>query len=204
MTEYRLLAPIKGDVRGLRVEDVVYISGIVYTMRDMAHRKLLELAEKNIEPPVQMDGAVIYHAGPIVRRFNEEWEVISLGPTTSSRMSRDVISLLKYYPIRMIVGKGGMDRRVVEALKTRGAVYCHYTGGAAVLAAKCVKRVLKVEWLDLGVPEALWVLEVENFGPLIVTIDANGNSLYEKLKVEVKSRVKELFNVDVYEDSEAS
>lgn len=202
MAEHRLVAPIKEDVRGLKVEDLVYLSGTIYTMRDMAHRRLLELAEKNVDPPVRMDGAVIYHAGPVVRRFDGGWEVVSLGPTTSSRMSKDVIGLLKHYPIRMIIGKGGMDRGVAEALKTRGAVYCHYTGGAAVLAAKCVKRVLKVEWLDLGVPEALWVLEVEDFGPLVVTIDANGNSLYEKLKVEVKSRVKKLFNIDVYEETE--
>lgn len=193
MVEYRLKAPLKEeDVRKLNIEDVVYVSGIIYTARDMAHRRLIELAEKGQKPPVQMDGAVIYHAGPVVRKLDGEWEIVSAGPTTSSRMNKATPTLLKYYPVRMIIGKGGMSREVAEALKKYGAVYCHYTGGAAVLAAKCVKRVAKVEWLDLGVPEALWVLEVEDFGPLIVTMDAQGNSLYEKLELEVKERIKGL------------
>jgi len=193
MTEYRLATPLReGDVRGLKVGDVVYVSGVIYTARDMAHKRLVELAERGQRPPVEMDGSVIYHAGPVVRKLNGEWEVVSAGPTTSSRMNKVTPLLLKYYPVRMIVGKGGMSREVAEALKERGAVYCHYTGGAAVLAAKRIKRVAKVEWLDLGIPEALWVLEVEDFGPLIVTMDSHGNSLYEKLELEIKSRVEML------------
>ncbi len=193
MAEYRLTTPLREeDVRKLNVEDVVYVSGIIYTARDMAHKRLVELAEKGQRPPVDMDGSVIYHAGPVVRKLDGEWEVVSAGPTTSSRMNKVTPLLLKHYPVRMIVGKGGMSREVAEALKERGAVYCHYTGGAAVLAAKCVKRVVKVEWLDLGVPEALWVLEVEDFGPLLVTMDSQGNSLYERLELEVKSRLESL------------
>lgn len=191
MVEYKLMAPLREeDVRKLKVEDVVYVSGVIYTARDMAHRRLIELAESNQKPPVQMDGAVIYHAGPVVRKIDGGWEVISAGPTTSSRMNKVTPILLKRYPVRMIIGKGGMSREVADALRERGAVYCHYTGGAAVLAANCIKRVVKVEWLDLGIPEALWVLEVEDFGPLIVTMDAQGNSLYEKLDLEVRERVK--------------
>ncbi|MEM0217461.1 MAG: FumA C-terminus/TtdB family hydratase beta subunit [Candidatus Nezhaarchaeales archaeon] len=193
MVEYRLTTPLKEeDVRKLSIGDVVYVSGIIYTARDMAHRRLIELAEKGQKPPVQMDGSVIYHAGPVVRKLDEGWEVVSAGPTTSSRMNKATPILLKYYPVRMIIGKGGMSREVADALKERGAVYCHYTGGAAVLAAKCVKRVVKVEWLDLGVPEALWVLDVKDFGPLIVTIDSQGNSLYEKIELEVNERVRKM------------
>ena len=193
MTEYKLATPLReGDVRRLKVGDVVYVSGVIYTARDMAHKRLVELAERGQRPPVEMDGSVIYHAGPVVRKLNGEWEVVSAGPTTSSRMNKVTPLLLKYYPVRMIVGKGGMSQEVAEALKERGAVYCHYTGGAAVLAAKRIKRVAKVEWLDLGIPEALWVLEVEDFGPLIVTMDSHGNSLYEKLELEIKSRVEML------------
>jgi len=193
MAEYKLVTPLKEeDVRKLKVEDVVYVSGVIYTARDMAHKRFIELAEKGQRPPVEMDGSVIYHAGPVVRKLNGEWEVLSAGPTTSTRMNKVTPLFLKHYPVRMIVGKGGMSREVAEALKERGAVYCHYTGGAAVLAAKCVKRVARVEWLDLGIPEALWVLEVEDFGPLIVTMDSHGNSLYEKLKLEIKDKVERL------------
>jgi fumarate hydratase subunit beta len=193
MAEYRLATPLREeDVRKLNIEDVVYVSGVIYTARDMAHKRLIELAERGQKPPLEMDGSVIYHAGPVARKLDGEWEIVSAGPTTSSRMNRATPLLLKYYPVRMIVGKGGMSREVAEALKERGAVYCHYTGGAAVLAAKCVKRVARVEWLDLGMPEALWVLEVENFGPLIVTMDSRGNSLYEKLELEVRNRLRRL------------
>jgi fumarate hydratase subunit beta len=193
VAEYRLVTPLKEeDVRRLKVEDVVYVSGTIYTARDMAHKRLIELAESGQKPPVEMEGSVIYHAGPVVRKLNDEWEVLSVGPTTSSRMNKVTPLLLKYYTVRMIVGKGGMSREVAEALKERGAVYCHYTGGAAVLAARCVKRVVKVEWLDLGIPEALWALEVEDFGPLIVTIDSHGNSLYERLELELKNKLGRL------------
>jgi len=193
MAEYRLTTPLsEGDVRKLSVEDVVYVSGVIYTARDMAHKRLIEVAERGQKPPVEMDGSVIYHAGPVARKIDGEWEILSAGPTTSSRMNKATPLLLKYYSVRMIVGKGGMSREVAEALKERGAVYCHYTGGAAVLAAKCVRRVVKVEWLDLGMPEALWVLEVEDFGPLIVTMDSRGDSLYERLELEVRSKLESL------------
>ena len=92
----------------------------------------------------------------------------------------------------MIIGKGGMDEGVVNALKRFGAVYCHYTGGAAVLAAKRIKRVSGVEWLDLGIPEAVWILDVEDFGPLTVTIDAKGNTIYKELKDKIGQNVENI------------
>ncbi|MHC1586234.1 MAG: FumA C-terminus/TtdB family hydratase beta subunit [Candidatus Hecatellaceae archaeon] len=193
MAEYRFKTPLKEeDMRKLNLGDVVYVSGTIYAARDMGHRRLIEYAERGEKPPVSLDGAVIYHVGPIVRKKNGEWEVVSAGPTTSTRMNKTEPKVLEYYPVRMIIGKGGMSREVAEALQKRGAVYCHYTGGAAVLAAKNIKRVAGVEWLDLGIPEALWIFEVENFGPLVVTIDAKGNSFYEQLNSEVSRNLKRL------------
>jgi fumarate hydratase subunit beta len=87
-----------------------------------------------------------------------------------------------------------MSREVAEAMRKHGVVYCHYTGGAAVLAAKNIKRVLGVEWLDLGIPEALWIFEVENFGPLTVTMDANGNSIYENLSQQQRRNLEKLIS----------
>lgn len=194
MVEYRLITPLKEEVRSLNLRDVVYVTGIIYSARDMAHRKLVELAEKGEKPPIQLEGAVIYHVGPIVRRKNEEWEVISAGPTTSSRLNKATPKLLRYYPVRMLIGKGGMSSEVAEALKKRGAVYCHYTGGTGVLAAKNIKRIVGVEWSNLGIPEAIWMFEVENFGPLIVTMDAKGNSLYEQLGREQKEKLENLLS----------
>ena len=193
MAEYRFKTPLtEEDVRKLNLGDIVYVSGTIYTARDMAHRRLVEYAEKGLELPVSLDGAVIYHAGPIVRKVGEEWEVISAGPTTSTRMNKTAPKVLEVYPVRMIIGKGGMSREVAEALKKRGAVYCHYTGGAGVLAAKNIKRIAGVDWLDLGMPEALWRFEVENFGPLIVTIDSKGNSIYDEVNLKVREAIKKL------------
>ncbi|MDK2795742.1 MAG: fumarate hydratase subunit beta [Archaeoglobaceae archaeon] len=195
MAEYKLTTPLKEeDVRKLNLGDTVYITGIIFTARDEAHERLIEYAEKGEKVPVNLEGAVIYHAGPIVRKKDGEWEIVAAGPTTSSRMNKATPKVLEKYPIRMLIGKGGMSQEVLEAMKKHGVVYCQYTGGAAVLAAKNIKRVIGVEWLDLGIPEALWILEVENFGPLTVTMDAKGNSIYEKLKQEQKKILERLLS----------
>ncbi|ASJ03658.1 fumarate hydratase [Thermococcus profundus] len=169
----KLKTPLRvEDVLNLRAGEVVYLSGPIYTARDSAHRKILRLAEKG-ELPFNIEGAVIYHCGPVVRRKDEDWGIVSAGPTTSARMNPyldDILSL----GVRGIIGKGGME---VEPFKGR-AVYLAFTGGAGSLAAESVKRVVDVYWLEeLGIPEAVWVLEVEDF-PLLVAIDSRGNSLY--------------------------
>jgi len=156
------------DVLKLKAGDLVYLSGVIYTARDLAHRKLLEKA------PFDLRGAVIYHCGPIVRKKESGYEIVSAGPTTSARMNRYLKKILSM-GIKGIIGKGGME---VGPFREHKAVYFAFTGGAGSLAAKSVKRVLDVYWLEeLGIPEAVWVLEVEEF-PLIVGIDAFGNSLY--------------------------
>ena len=165
----------KEDVLKLKIGDIVYVSGVIYTAGDLAHRKIL--AEKD-KLPFDLDGAVIYHCGPIVRK-NERgrgFEIVSAGPTTSARMNRYLDEILSL-GVRGIIGKGGMS---VEPFKRHKAVYFAFTGGAGSLAAKSIKRVLNVYWLDeLGIPEAVWVLEVERF-PLLVAIDAHGSSIYKK------------------------
>ncbi|NJD98460.1 fumarate hydratase [Thermococcus sp. LS1] len=159
------------DVLGLKVGDIVYLSGVIYTARDSAHRKILNIPRKGL--PIELEGAVIYHCGPVVRRTREGYEIVSAGPTTSARMNVYLDAILSL-GVRGIIGKGGMD---AEPFKGR-AVYFAFTGGAGSLAAKSIKRVVDVLWLrKLGIPEAVWVLEVENF-PLLVAIDAYGNSLY--------------------------
>jgi len=131
----------------------------------------------------------VFHCGPIVRKKGDTWEVIAAGPTTSSRMELFEYDFIKRFGTRLIIGKGGMGEKTVMACREFGAIYTAFTGGAAVLAAEAIKRVKEVFWLEkLGMPEALWVFEVENFGPLTVTIDAHGNNLTE----DVKQRAKEI------------
>ncbi|MFH1327594.1 MAG: FumA C-terminus/TtdB family hydratase beta subunit [Candidatus Bathyarchaeota archaeon] len=173
-------------VRSVEVGDVIYITGSIVTARDQAHRRLLEYSDKGIELPINLDGTVLYHCGPLVNKEKDKWVVVSAGPTTSTRMNFLTPKLLQRFGVRVIIGKGGMDHETVEALKRYGCIYCHFTGGAAVLAAKGIVDVERVEWLDLGIPEALWMLKVDSFGPLVVTIDSRGRSLYNEVKRAVQ------------------
>ena len=189
MAEFELKTPLKReDVLNLKAGDVVYVSGEVFTARDRAHQRALEYMEKGLELPVSFDGSVVYHCGPIIVREGEGWRVVSAGPTTSTRMNAVTPEILKRVSVMAIIGKGGMNEGVVEALKGKG-VYLAYTGGAGALAAGAVKRIKGVFWEDLGMPEAVWVFEVERFGPCVVAIDAHGNSLY----AEVSRKVEENF-----------
>ena len=182
MPTYYLKTPIsEEDIRKLRAGDIVYVSGIMVTARDAAHRRMLEYLKEGKPLPVDLRGGVLYHCGPVVRKKNGEWEVVAAGPTTSARMELYEATVIEKFDVRIVVGKGGMGSKTAEACKKYGAVYTIFTGGAAVLAANAIKRVIKVEWLDLGIPEALWVFEVENFGPLLVTIDSTGKNLIEEV-----------------------
>ncbi len=182
MPTYYLKTPIsEEDIRKLRAGDIAYVSGIMVTARDAAHRRMLEYLKEGKPLPVDLRGGVLYHCGPVVRKKNGEWEVVAAGPTTSARMELYEATVIEKFGVRIVVGKGGMGSKTAEACKKYGAVYTIFTGGAAVLAANAIKRVIKVEWLDLGIPEALWVFEVENFGPLLVTIDSTGKNLIEEV-----------------------
>lgn len=179
-------------IKNLSLGDEVYLTGEIVTMRDMGCARAVNYKLENKEPPVKLYEAVIYHCGPIVKKVNGEWKVVAAGPTTSMRMEHLTPQLIKLFKIRMIIGKGGMGLETTSALKKHIGVYCAFTGGAGVAAAKMIKKIVKVEWLDLGVPEALWVFKVENFGPLIVAIDAKGNNLYEKVKLKINENLKRI------------
>jgi fumarate hydratase subunit beta len=179
--EHHLQTPLKReDIEKLNAGDVVYISGEILTARDEAHARILEMEEKKEGLPFSLEGAVIYHCGPLMQQTENGWKVVSAGPTTSGRMSKMTPPLLKAHEVRAIIGKGGM-KGVADALKNK-CVYLAYTGGCAALAAKLIKEVKAVHWLDLGMPEAVWVLRVEEFGPLIVGINAKGKDIFAEVR----------------------
>lgn len=184
--EYRLKTPLKKDeVVKLRVGDLLYISGEIFTSRDRTQRLILEAKGKGTLP-FPLEGLVEFHAGPIVRRKGQEWEIVSIGPTTSFRMEAGEYRFIKETGIACVIGKGGMGEKTKEACKEFKAFYGVLPGGAAALLAKKVKHILGVYWLEeLGVPEAMWHLEVEGFGPTIITIDPLGNDMYEDLEKRV-------------------
>jgi len=196
MGVYRLKTPMsEEEIRKLKVNDVLYISGTIVTARDQAHKRALELFEKGDPLPVDLEGLAVFHCGPLAKKEDDEWVVVAAGPTTSTRMDTFEDEFLERSKVRVVIGKGGMGGKTTDAMKRYGVVYGAFTGGTAVLAAEMIKRVKRVEWLDLGIPEALWVLEVEDFGPLTVAIDSHGNNLFE----EVKKKAEEN-RVRVYEE----
>jgi fumarate hydratase, class I len=187
--EIPLQAPIAEEqIRSLAVGDVVLISGRVYTGRDAVHAYLLQH-----EPPVDLRGGVLYHCGPVVARDEGAaggggpkpsaqggWRVTAAGPTTSIREEPYQGEILRRYGIRVVIGKGGMGRKTLEALKETGAVYLNAIGGAAQFYARCIERVDDVSLMEFGTPEAMWHLTVRDF-PAIVTMDAHGRSLHEEI-----------------------
>lgn len=194
MATYKLKTPIsEEDVRRLKVNDVIYISGTMITARDAAHRRALELHSEGKRLPLDLQGLAVFHCGPIVKKEDDKWIIVAAGPTTSTRMDIFEDEFIKNFKVRVVIGKGGMGKRTTDAMKKYGAVYGAFTGGAAVLAAKAVKNVRSVEWYDLGMPEAMWVMEVEEFGPLTVAIDAHGNNLFENVMKKVEESKHKIY-----------
>jgi fumarate hydratase subunit beta len=191
---YKLSTPISEEsVRKLQVNDTVYLSGTIVTARDAAHRRALQFHEEGKKLPVNLDGLVVFHCGPLMKKEGDGWRVVAAGPTTSSRMELFEDEFIKHFSVRVIVGKGGMGNKSADAMKQYGVVYGAFTGGAAVLAAEAIKCVKGVEWSDLGMPEAMWILEVENFGPLTVAIDTHGNNLFETVRTKVDKKKQEIY-----------
>lgn len=189
MTVFKLKTPIsEEEIRELKVNDVVYVTGTMVTARDAAHKRALEYFEEGKTLPIKLEGLAVFHCGPIVKKEDDKWIVVAAGPTTSTRMGQFEDEFIKNFKVRVIIGKGGMGKRTTDAMKEHGAVYGAFTGGAAVLAAKAIKHVRALEWSDLGMPEALWIFEVEEFGPLTVAIDSHGNNLFEEVKKKVEEK----------------
>ena len=199
MATYNLKTPITEEqIRKLKVNDVVYVSGTIVTARDQAHKRALQLHKEGEKIPIDLEGLAVFHCGPIVKKEGNKWIVVAAGPTTSTRMDIFEDEFIKIFKVRVIVGKGGMGKRTTDAMKKYGAVYGAFTGGAAILAANAIKEVKRGEWFDLGMPEALWILEVEEFGPLTVAIDAHGKNLFDEVgkRVEaVRSKIYEKLGV---------
>lgn len=176
------------DLKGIKIGDVIYLTGHIVTCRDVAHRRLVEYGR---ELPVDLRGGAIFHAGPIVRKVEGEedkYEMVSIGPTTSMRMEKFEKEFIEKTGVKIIVGKGGMGPNTEAGCREYKAVHCVFPAGCAVLAATAVEEIESVYWQELGMPEALWVCRVKEFGPLIVSIDAEGNNLFEQNKVLFNER----------------
>ncbi|MBS4028875.1 MAG: fumarate hydratase [Ignavibacteriales bacterium] len=175
--EIKLTTPISEEqIRKLKVGDTVLISGKMFTGRDQIHAYLMSNPS-----PVDLNGQVIYHCGPVALQENGKWKITAAGPTTSGREEPYQGTIIKKFGVRAVVGKGGMGAKTLAALKEHGAVYLNAIGGAAQYYARCIEEVEGVDLMEFGIPEAMWHLRVKDF-PAIVTMDANGNSLHAEIE----------------------
>ncbi|MEI6667789.1 MAG: fumarate hydratase [Acidobacteriota bacterium] len=177
--EVVLTTPLtEAQVRALKVGDVLLLNGRMFTGRDSVHAYL----GKN-DPPVDLNGSVIYHCGPVAVKAGDGWKMNAAGPTTSIREEPYQADVIRKFGVRAVIGKGGMGQKTLDALKECGAVYLSAIGGAAQFYARCIERVDDVSLFEFGVPEAMWHLHVKDF-PVIVTMDSHGNSLHKDVEAE--------------------
>jgi fumarate hydratase subunit beta len=191
----RLTLPCdEATIRNLKVGDFLELSGRVITGRDSAHHWLVHEFQKEVAP--LLENSVIYHCGPVVKKHEDgHYSFVAAGPTTSAREEPYQADVIGRYTLRGVIGKGGMGPKTLEGLKKYGAVYLHAVGGTAQVLAEAVKEVEQVFQLkEFGVPEALWVIRVENF-PVVVTMDSHGGSLHAEVEKESKAKLEQLLGL---------
>jgi len=192
------------DVRRLAVGDPVRLSGVMVTGRDAAHKWLVETFIRKSRPPTGddlevekalrplLDGGAIYHCGPVVAGLeSKDYRFVAAGPTTSTREEPYQAEVMRAFQVRAVIGKGGMGPKTLAGCAETPGVYLHAIGGAATLIAQTVRRVLGVHKLEFGVPEALWIIEVEEF-PAVVTMDSHGRSLHAEIEARSAERLAAL------------
>lgn len=201
----RINIPISDEViRSLHVGEPVLLNGVMVTGRDAAHKWLVDTFIKKTRAPQGDDlevyealkkllnGGVIYHCGPVVAGLDtKEYRFVAAGPTTSIREEPYQADVMRHFNAKGVIGKGGMGAKTLAGCQEVPFVYFHAIGGAATYIAQTVKRVLGVYKLEFGVPEALWVIEVEDF-PVTVTMDAHGQSLHALVEEKSKKVLEEL------------
>ncbi|MCK4513273.1 fumarate hydratase C-terminal domain-containing protein [bacterium] len=184
--------PVSADeIRKLKVGDEVSITGVMVTARDAAHKYLVETDGEDVRDLLK--GSMIYHCGPVVKKGDDgKYTFVAAGPTTSIREEPYEAKVFEKYDVRAAIGKGGMGGDTLAACGEFGSVYLSAIGGIATTLAQSVVEVLDVKKLEeFGVPEAFWVIRVENF-PAIVTMDSHGNSLHDKILEESRGEYEKL------------
>ncbi len=205
----QLTIPIGDEaIRELKVGDPVLLSGVMLTGRDVAHKWMVETFVKKTREPrgddlavyeaikPLLNGSAIYHCGPVVYGLDtKDYRFVAAGPTTSTREEPYQGDVMHHFNVKAVIGKGGMGKKTLAACEQVPGVYLHAIGGAASLIAQTVERVLGVYKLEFGVPEALWVIKVEDF-PAVVTMDAHGSSLHAEIETRSAAQLERLLAVN--------
>jgi fumarate hydratase class I len=203
-----LTLPISDEaIRDLKVSDPVFLSGVMLTGRDAAHKWMVETFIKKTRQPQGDDlavyeaikpllaGSAIYHCGPVVAGLDsKDYRFVAAGPTTSIREEPYQGDVMRHFNVKGVIGKGGMGAKTLAACREVPGVYLHAIGGAASLIAQTVRKVVGVYQLEFGVPEALWVIEVKDF-PAVVTMDAHGNSLHAEIEARSRAELERLLAI---------
>ena len=194
MNKRILTTPLTEEqVRSLKLGDVVYLRGRLYSSRDMAHLRIRETLNAGKELPHDFNGAALFHAGPVaLKKEDGSWELKAVGPTSSIRME-PYADMVGEMGVRAVIGKGGMEDGTAAACKKYGYVYLQGCPGCAALHAKGIKSIVGVNWIDLGVTEAMWEFDAECFGPLVVSMDTEGNSIYRNVIEEGQKRLDAMY-----------
>jgi len=201
----QITMPISDDIiRSLKVGEPVTLSGVMVTGRDTVHKWMMETFIKKTRAPQGDDmqvyeelkkllnGAVIYHCGPVVSGLDtKDYKFVAAGPTTSIREEPYQADVMKHFNLKGVIGKGGMGPKTLKGCQDAPGVYFHAIGGAASFLAQTVTKVQGVFKMDFGVPEAMWVIEVKDF-PVVVTMDAHGNSQHAVIDEKSKKVLEEL------------
>ena len=201
----KIQLPISDEViRSLKVSDSVLLSGVMVTGRDTVHKWLIDTFIRKTRQPSgddlevyqalkpMLNGGLIYHCGPVVGGLDtKQYRFVAAGPTTSIREEPYQGEVMHHFNLKGVIGKGGMAEKTLQACQEVPGVYFHAIGGAASLIAELVKKVLGVYKLEFGVPEAIWVIEVEDF-PAVVTMDAHGNSLHATVREQSRAVLEKL------------
>jgi fumarate hydratase class I len=190
----KITLPVSAEeISKLKVGDLVSIDGVMVTARDAAHKYLIENyvegevpeSEKELAEKLYplLEGGIIYHCGPVVEQDESgKWHFVAAGPTTSTREEPYQGPVIEHFKVRGVMGKGGMGPKTLAACQKAKAVYLHAVGGAASLLAASVKEVLTVyKAEEFGLPEAFWVIRVEDF-QAVVTMDSHGGSLHKDVE----------------------
>jgi fumarate hydratase subunit beta len=194
MAEHRLQLPLSETaVRGLEVGDFVVLDGeIVLTAGLPTHERIQQHIDAGKPLPIDVTGGTLFHLGSFSRERNGKFEVLYMNPTTSTRFDAFMPRFIRHFGLRAVGGKGGLDLASAEAMREVGCVYLTFLGGGAPLHSDAIREVVQVEWNDLVSHYRLVKLRVERLGPLLVGIDAHGNSSFETLSRRAEQRLPEI------------
>ncbi|MDW8045576.1 MAG: FumA C-terminus/TtdB family hydratase beta subunit [Nitrososphaerota archaeon] len=182
--------PSEDEIRRLKVGDLVLIDGSLFIFSSIkSHMRALEIVRRGENLPMNLKESIIFHCPALFKKVGDTYEIVTIGATTSARLNPFTPELIKRFHIRGIIGKGGMDRITLEVMKESGCIYMDFIGGCSPLYVDKVIGVSNIYWLDLGIYEAVVEIKVKDFGPILVTMDSHGNSIYERVKKELESKI---------------